>query len=102
MKLNGHARWISAIAASVVAGSLITGGVIHAITWFSSVDTHVDRAEPMMQQYMAEKAETQLWRDQMERILIWLVRIKCDEIIQRGESPPPDCAGLPLPRLQPR
>ena len=100
MRLNGRARWISALAGSVVAGALLTGGIVHAISWFHEVQAHVSMAKPMMADYVDQKAETQRWRDQIERIIIWLVRIKCDEIIERRETPPPDCAGLPLPRLQ--
>lgn len=100
MRLNGTARWISAVAGSVVAGALLTSAVFAGIRWLSVVDAHVSRSEALILENQARYIETQRWQDRMERVHIWLVRVMCDEIIQRGEIPPPDCAGLPLPRLQ--
>lgn len=89
MRINGNARWISAIAASVVAGALLTGGIVQAITWIGDVDEHVTTTRPLI-------AENTRKLEQIERIVVWLARIQCTELMRHGHADalPPDCSSI--------
>jgi hypothetical protein len=92
VKLNGHARWISAIAGSILAGSLLAGGIVQTIIWAAEIDNHVRNSGSQL-----NVNANRIIR--IEHLVNWLVKMQCTEMIRRGDMDalPQECLPLQSP-----